>query len=110
MSERMSRVRKAQEIVNTNGRAATDAYLEAKAPSLHDLMTVQVLAGEKVKTVTLILFAEDGKFKCCLNDRDTNRVGFVTLDTVEDVFECLEAKLDASEVEWRNTSGGRFRA
>lgn len=109
MSERMDRVRKAQMAVKSNGRAGTDEYLEQKAPTLFELMTVTELAGKKIRPVTLIVFAEDGRFKVCVNDRETGRVAFVTLDTCEDVFEHLDARLDACEVEWRASGGGKFR-
>lgn len=64
--------------------------------------------GSARRTATLTLFADAGQIKCSLNDRDVDRVAFVTAATIEGCLGVLETKLKESSIEWRvNQGSGR---
>lgn len=88
---------------NGDGWAAHDEYLEAKCPLLHALLSLTMHEGSPRKPCSLILFAEDGRYKVSLNDKDAGLVAFTTVSTAEEFFEGLEAKLDADKIEWRSS-------
>lgn len=56
---------------------------------------------------TLLIFAEDGYYKGCLNDRDASRSLWVAGASIPDVLEALEGHLRAGTGEWR--SSGQFK-
>lgn len=58
------------------------------------------------QTGTLTLFAEDGKLKVCLVDRDVDEVAFVTGQGLPEVLEALEEGLSAGGLDWRKKKGG----
>jgi hypothetical protein len=50
---------------------------------------------------SLILFWEDGSWKACLNDKDTNRVGFLSAATPTDLLGSIEKALCSDRIDWR---------
>lgn len=82
--------------------AARDETFERQFESLHEFMTARLFDdGSERETATLLVFASDGQWKACLNDRAEGRVAFVTGRTVQDLFKLLNEQLDSSSVEWR---------
>lgn len=65
--------------------------------------------GTPRRTSTLAVFVQDGQVKCSLNDRDLDRVAFVSAETVEGCMAVLEAKLKESSIEWRDSKGNSQR-
>lgn len=57
-------------------------------------------------TASLLLFAEDGWFKLCLNDRACDRSAWASGVTPEAAFSSLEGQLAAGSVEWRRKAPG----
>jgi len=87
----------------------TDPFMEQSAPLLHALLTLTSWKGDKRTPATLILFAEDGRYKVTVNDRQSARVAFVTLDSTEGMLEYLESLLADDGLEWRKAKGQRYQ-
>lgn len=87
----------------------TDSYMEQCCPLLHALLSLAVWKGERRKPATLILFAEDGRYKVTVNDRERQRVAFVTLDGCEDFLSAIEAHIRSDGLEWRQAKGQRYQ-
>jgi len=85
----------------------SDSYLEAKCPILWRLLTETNFRGTPRTTHTLLFFYDEGKLKCCLNDRQRAAVAFVTLDSAEGAFEDLEELLRSGKLVWRNSRNRR---
>lgn len=62
--------------------------------------------GTPRRTSTVTLFFAEGSVKLSLNDRDLDRVAFVTSTTIEGCLGILESKLKESSIEWRASQGG----
>lgn len=62
--------------------------------------------GSARRTATLLIFFDQGDWKGCLNDRDTDRVAFVTATCPTALLAVLEDKLTSSSIEWRASQGG----
>lgn len=50
---------------------------------------------------TIVLFAEEGSFKACLCDKDSDSVGFVTSPVASALLSAVEGALSADQVDWR---------
>lgn len=71
-------------------------------PGLMEFMLVETYGDGKPRQLpTLMLFAEDGYVKACLNDRDLGRVAFVSAASVGGLFLSLEEGLQGSTLDWR---------
>jgi hypothetical protein len=57
--------------------------------------------GQGRVTSTLILMAEDGVFKACLSDRETEQVLWASSPTWSGLWEALEASLSSGTGVWR---------
>ena len=101
MSKNLANYLKKRKDGSTNGRAAVDEYLEGQCPLLHDMLTVTQLDGKPRRTSSLNIFAEDGRIKGSLQDRQECLVAFITFDSLEDVFHQLETALKEEKLEWR---------
>jgi len=83
-----------------------------KLPALVEHLTSDKWDDGEVRAAsTLLLFVDQGEWKCCLNDRDGGRVAFTTGTTVAGLLGALEEALQAGRVEWRASKpfrkGGR---
>lgn len=78
-----------------------DDTLRGRFPVLYDFLTLTGVGGHMRTTATANVFAEDGKWKCCLNDRDGSRYAFVSADTLERLLEALEGGLKRGTLDWR---------
>jgi hypothetical protein len=74
----------------------------ASFPGLLEMMTLPAMPdGRAREGSTLLVFAADGVFKGCLNDRDNGLVAWASAGTVQEVLEALERGLQADTLEWR---------
>lgn len=85
--------------------AARDDDLRRQYPTLHEFLTLQGWGGKARKTGSISVFAEDGKFKSCINDRDGGHYAFVSSDSVQGLLEALEHGLKAGKLDWRKSKG-----
>lgn len=66
--------------------------------------------GTERKTGTLLIFADEGRLKACLSDRDQMLVGFVTGGSLMELLAAAEAALRQDSVDWRaSRENGRRR-
>jgi hypothetical protein len=69
---------------------------------LWELMSKRKHGDASRETATLLFFAQDGRWGCCLNDRATGQVAFVTLPEEPSTwFEFLEDGLQSEKITWR---------
>jgi hypothetical protein len=57
--------------------------------------------GGPRKPGTVLLFAEEGRWKCCLLDKDAGTIAFLTAGTHAELLKTVEKQLEAGTVEWR---------
>lgn len=70
-------------------------------PNLYDLLSIARRDGQWRAGSTLMLFAEGGALKACINDRDTQQTWFLTLASSHRVLEAVEEALQNGGGEWR---------
>lgn len=84
------------------GPAAYDKEAEKKYPALVDNMTSRRSQdGCERQTLTILLFAERGRWGACLRDREAGQVCFVTALEMQGVLDAAEAVLATGEGDWR---------
>lgn len=88
----------------------SDHDLQERCPVLFDYLTSLAYEdGTQRQTASLIAFVEEGQFKVCLNDRDTDRVLFVSGDTLQETLDVLEAVINDDRPPWRESKGAKGR-
>lgn len=94
-----------EEVVAGNvpeGVAATDATMSRQLPLIFEYLTcARWDDGGERQTATLMVLAEQGTWKGCLNDRDGSRSCWVAADTFTGVLEALERALRNGTADWR---------
>lgn len=71
-------------------------------PALREhLCDTQWADGSPRQTSTLLIFAEDGCWKCCLTDRASERSTWVSARTLGGLFQSLGERLQSDTAEWR---------
>jgi len=89
-----------------------DTLLPRRSPTLFQFLTDDHWDdGSPREPGTLLLFADGGRFKACLNDRDSGSSVFVSGVSLEAILEALEEGLAGDSLEWRakKPQGGRGR-
>jgi hypothetical protein len=51
---------------------------------------------------SITVFCEQGKLKCCVNDRDFDRVAFLTFDGPDTFWAQLEGHMAKDDWDWRD--------
>lgn len=88
--------------------AARDEEFEKDHPAITEFMTLRKGDDGKVrKTASLLVFCEDGLWKCCLSEREEELTLWASSDTLAGLLEALEATLQAPAPQWRTSSGKR---
>lgn len=97
----LKRLAERKERVKT-GTLVEDPAASKKYPSLYCLMTALLDdAGGPRRVATLTVFADDGAFRVCLNERNVSLSLWAASDTLDGVWEALEARLSVDEVDWK---------
>lgn len=100
--EDLMRRRQQRQEKNENGKHVEfDDEYGALVPTLYGLLAMNRFEDKPRQTTTLIIFAEGGRLKYSLNDREAGFVGFGTLEGLEGALEAIEADLEADKVDWR---------
>jgi len=87
--------------------AASDPEFKRKWPTLSDFLTLTGWSGKQRKSGTMLLFAEDGKWKACINDRDGGYYAFLSADSFLGLLDASEASLKGGGLDWRLSRTGR---
>jgi hypothetical protein len=95
----------------SNSAALAEQVGSSAATALWPLVMEMVVEpryadGSSRVTASLLIFAEDGLFKVCLNDRDCMRSAWATGRTPEAALDALDAALRSDRVEWRTSRPG----
>lgn len=61
--------------------------------------------GDTRQRSTLLAFADEGLFKVCLNDRESERSLWASALTLQEAIQTLDALLDSPAAEWRHYPG-----
>lgn len=113
MSDRLTRraVRSTDPTANGYTPASYgDEAFAKKYPLLLEFLTRELWEpGVPRAKGTLFLFCEDGVFKLCLSDKDTDEVAFVTKATFTAVLEAAERGLAGNTLDWRLSTQGKAR-
>lgn len=80
-----------------------DSDFSAAYPALWEYVTVRSFHGKPRETATMLFFREDGQWKLCLCDRDTDRVLFRSGDSVTECLESIEKALVSPRADWRGS-------
>jgi hypothetical protein len=82
--------------------AASDELLSRDYPAVAEYLTAAKWPDGKVRQVsTLLLLAEDGRFKLMVNDRANGRSAWFSGETVLGCLEAAERALSEDRVDWR---------
>lgn len=80
----------------------TDEVFSGFYPTLFAHLTETVWDdGKPRKTATLLLFAENGRWKGFFHDRDGKRGFWVTAEAWEGLLDALEGSVESSSTEWK---------
>lgn len=84
--------------------SVTEGMLPKKFPNLLAMLQDSKYDdGSARETSTLLVLAEGGMVKLCLNDRDLGRTAWTTATTLEDALASLESRLAKDQCEWRKS-------
>lgn len=89
--------------VSSSGKAPAeeDAYSRTY-PLLFEYLTSTVWGdGSSRESSTLTLFVEEGRWKCCLNDRARQRSAFIAGRGLGGLLADLEEGLQEDDLDWR---------
>lgn len=89
---------------SASGGSSLEGSVLSQCPTLVAYLTDSAWDdGSKRETSTLTVFAEHGRIKLCLNDRENGRSAWVSGRTLEDALAGLEADLAGGEADWRKS-------
>lgn len=75
-------------------------------PALWEFLTAVAWDdGEERRTGTLLLFTEEGRWKCCVNDRDAGLVTFVAAESPDQLLRSVDKGLVDDTLDWRKSQG-----
>ena len=109
MSFDLAKLMEKQAESNGDETYAPDPYLDSQCPILSALMSMASYKGVKRQCATLILFCEEGRSKVLVNDKHREKVGVVTIESLEGVFETIEMALRDNKIDWRKAKKGYSR-
>lgn len=78
-----------------------DKEFRKSYPNLNQLLFATHEAGEVRMAGRLNFFIDEGRLKVSISLPSEGLVAFTTVDHMFDVFEVLESRLAADEIEWR---------
>lgn len=107
MASFVKRAQEAREQARTT-EGAQDAAFRSRFPALWEWLSVDAYDdGGARETATLLIFFDEGAFKCCLNDRDQGRSLWATGGSFDGAMQALEAFLATGEGDWRSNQSGK---
>lgn len=85
----------------SGGCVAPADELERWAALLEFLCASAYPTGEPRETGTVLIFAEDGRLKACVSDRDQDAVAFVSGSGLLSLLSFVEDNLREGALDWR---------
>lgn len=86
-------------------------WLHDSAPTLHEFFTVIDPQLTTKKGGTLLMFAEDGMWKVCLRDRQTNMSLWLSHEDLgAEFFRVVSSAIDDGKGVWRPPAGSQRRS
>ena len=81
--------------------AARDDAFASEYPAIAEYLTAMLVGDRGRLTATIICMAEDGQWKLCLSDRETDTVTWASADTWQAAWRALEGNLASGTAVWR---------
>lgn len=82
----------------------------AKYPTLEQWLSETAWDDGTARTPgSFLVFAQDGKWKAMITDKDGDQIAFVTADDFEGLLGALEKGLTGRSLDWRPPRGGTGR-
>lgn len=109
MQNFLDSAKSAAEREQSNIRAADDKFA-AQYPALYAYLTeTQLESGKARQTATLVVFTEDGSWKCTLIERQYDLQLWDTSGSFLGLLDALEAKLLSDDPGWRKPTKSRHK-
>lgn len=90
--------------VGSSGEDRTPKDLKERAPTLgHFLCDGAWPDGSIRQTSSLVVFVQDGMFKACLGDKDSNTSLWASSRSFDELLESLECRLTDEQPDWRRS-------
>lgn len=80
---------------------AHDAAFKSLYPTLHSWMVLGRTGGKARKVGSIVIFCEDGRWKACVNDKQSGQVAFVSGDSWDGLLGAIDRGLKAGSLDWR---------
>jgi len=84
-----------------SGLPPADPAFRLDYPVFWEWLTATSVCGRPRKTGTFLLFAEEGRLKAALNDREGLVVAFASSDTFLGLLETVNEGLQTGRLDWR---------
>jgi hypothetical protein len=99
----MSFVKKARvkQATTVKGVEAKDPVFLRRCPALHEFLTLTAVDGVARATSSISLFADGGRWKASLADKDAEASLYVTADSVDGLLDALEEAAKDPDADWR---------
>lgn len=108
MAKFLKNVKTAKKVEKDAPYAASDKEFQKTHPAIVEFMTLRKDdAGSARQTSSLLIFCEDGQWKCCLCEREEELTLWASADTLAELLEALEAVLQSPAPQWRSKTGKR---
>lgn len=102
MNTFFSRPKAASSPVGDRGNGGVDKDLEGSCPTLANYLGSDTWPdGEVRQRSSMVIFYEDGVYKMCLSERDTNMTLWAASKDLLGLFGAMEARLTEPVVDWR---------
>lgn len=109
MSSYLEKLMEESENGRVQSRNFEDPWLEENCPEVALWMSCERFREKSRILPTIMLFVEDGRLKACLSDKERKKVAFMTFESVETLWESLEAKFVQGDLDWRKVKEDRRR-
>lgn len=95
---------------STGSSKPVDSLFSSKSPALFEYLTEDKWEDGKPRpTATLLVFAEQGVFKACVNDRANGVIAWFSDERFQGLLEAVERGLADGTAEWRASKGATGR-
>ncbi len=84
------------------GAVPEDSSFLKAYPALWEFVSLTAWEdGAPRKTGSLLFFLDDGRWKCCLSDKENSLVSFVSGESFQDLLRTIDKGIQADKLDWR---------